>query len=315
MMNIRTLANRKRVDVCLLSLVLLLCWCETGSAVAAEKSPDGKSKTAAIRATADAFAKAFDHGDAKAIAALWMENGTLADDEGRFFKGRKAIEDAYAAFFQQNAGLRMRIAVQSLDFPAPNMAIEDGIASVTTNESPRTASRYTAVHVLQDGKWLMASVRESPIDVPSNYSRLQQFAWLVGKWEAKSEDATVQNDIRWIANKSFLQRDYTVRQGGIITSSGMQIIGWEPQSGQIKSWSFDSSGGHGTGVWTPTPEGWHITSAGVLADGTTTSSQDFLIRIGGEDDVFGWRSFARRAGTSVLPDLPEAVMERLPEKR
>jgi hypothetical protein len=169
--------------------------------------------------------------------------------------------------------------------------------------------------VLVDGKWLMASVRETGIELPSNYGRLQDFEWLIGKWETKSEAATVHTTVRWMANKSFLQREYTVRNGGVTESSGIQIIGWDGQAGQVRSWSFDSSGGHGTGLWTPTPQGWRIESKGMLADGTPTASQDFLICVPGADNVLGWRSVNRKVGDKPLPDLREVVLDRLPEKQ
>ena len=163
--------------------------------------------------------------------------------------------------------------------------------------------------------WQMATVREVNIAIQSNYPRLEQFDWLVGKWEAKSKEVTIRTECRWIANKSFLQRDYVVRQNGLTTSAGIQIIGWDPQAGQVRSWSFDSSGGYGTGAWTPTQQGWRIASAGVLADGTRTSSQDVLICVPGERNVLGWRSTDRKVGTMALPDTDEVVLERLAERR
>ena len=120
---------------------------------------------------------------------------------------------------------------------------------------------------------------------------------------------------RWIANKSFIERNYTVRQDGVQTASGVQIIGWDPQAGQIRSWSFDASGGYGSSLWTATPDGWRAESSGVLADGTPTSSQEVLIRVPGEDNVLGWRSFDRSAGDAALADTPEVVLDRIPEKR
>ena len=209
----------------------------------------------------------------------------------------------------------MEVAVQAVEFPAPGVAIEDGLAHVAAkDDAPPTASRYTAVHVWQEGKWLLASTRESGIDLPSNYAQLRQLQWLVGDWKAKSEGVVIQSRIRWIADRSFLQRQYTVQHNGLTTSSGLQIIGWDPQASQVRSWSFDSAGGHGTGAWTPTPQGWRIASAGVLADGTPTSSQDLLIRTADEDNVLGWRSVSRKAGDTRLPDTPEVVLERQAEK-
>jgi len=282
----------------------------------APKKTDAVSAEAAIRATADAFVTAFNKGDAKAVANLWAPNGTLTADGDQVLKGRKAIEDEYAALFKEHPTARMQVGIKSIEFPTPTTAIEEGVAQVVTKDnSPPAASRYTAVHVQQDGKWLMASVHDSTIAVPSSFSQLQDFAWLVGKWEAKSDGMSAHSTTRWIANKSFLQRDFSVHRDNLLASSGTQIIGWDPRSHQIVSWTFDSSGGYGTGTWSAAPEGWRIESVGVTADGVPTSSRDLLIRVPGDDNVFGWRSFDRRLGETKLPDTGEVVLDRVPEKR
>jgi uncharacterized protein (TIGR02246 family) len=279
------------------------------------KSKDAKSADAPIRATAEAFVQAFNRGDAKALAAMWTEAGTLADDRGELFKGRPAIEKEYAAFFQQNPGAKLEIAVTSVDFPTPTMAIEDGAARVALEHAgPPVVSRYVAVHVLQDGKWLMTSVREWSIPLPASASRIEELGWLIGDWEAAVEGTKLRASFRWIADKRFIQREYTVRQQEKVSSSGTQIIGWDPQSGQIRSWSFDSSGGFGEGIWAATAEGWSIESRGVLADGTPTSSRDFLIRVAGENNVLGWRSADRTIGPFTLPDMNEVVLDKVAAK-
>jgi uncharacterized protein (TIGR02246 family) len=294
---------------------LLLCVAAVqmfGTGAAAENKTD----EAAIRATAAAFVKAFDAGDAKSVASLWTAIGTVADDEGNLFKGRTAIEQQYAALFKQHPTARMQVAIKSIEFPTPTTAIEDGVTQVLTKDNaPPSASRYTAVHVRENGKWLMASVRESSMSVASNFAELQELGWIVGNWAAKSDGAKAQCRIRWIANKSFIQRDFSVQRDGVLASSGTQIVGWDPQSRAIVSWTFDSSGGHGTSRWTARPEGWRIESGGVTSDGVPTTSTDFLIRVPGEDNIFGWRSSDRKLGETKLPDAAEVVFDRVPEKR
>jgi uncharacterized protein (TIGR02246 family) len=271
---------------------------------------------AAIKATAEEFTKAFDRGDAKGVAALWTAAGTMTDEQGAVFSGRQAIEDQYAALFKADPGARIKISIMSIEIPSPGVAIEEGMASVVTSKAlPAPASRYRAVHLLENGKWLMASVRESPAPVRGGAAAISQLAFLVGKWQAKAGEATAESDIRWIAGKSFLQRDYTIRNGDKVVSSGTQIIGPDSESGQLRSWSFDSSGGSGTGQWMQAPEGWQIETSGALADGTRTTSRDMLIRVLGEDGLFGWRSTNRKAGAVMLPDTPEVVLERVTEKR
>ncbi len=277
------------------------------------KAPSAESE---IRATAVAFVQAFNRGDARAVAALWTADGTAADDNGTIYKGRAAIEAQYAELFKAMPGARMEVSVKSIDFPTPTTAIEDGIAQVVSeNGGPPQASRYTVMHIKQDGMWLMASEREASIELPSNFARVEGLAWLVGTWTAKRDAKTVRTTVRWIANKSFLERDYTIRKDGIAVSSGKQIIGWDAKARQIRSWSFDASGGYGTGVWTATPDGWRIESSGVMADGVPTSSRDLLIRVPDEDNVLGWRSVGRSVGGASLPDTPEVVLDRVTEKK
>src|SRR5262245_39908253 len=85
-------------------------------AVAAEKNSSVEPGETAIRASADAFVKAFNAGDAKTIAALWTANGTEADEQGAVFKGRKAIEDQYAALFKTHPDVRIDVTIRSIDF-------------------------------------------------------------------------------------------------------------------------------------------------------------------------------------------------------
>jgi len=288
----------------------------TATAHSADKpAADRAADEAAIRASAAEFVKAFAAGDAKTIAGQWSDSGTLVDDQGQVYKGRKAIEDEYAAFFKREPGARMEVSIKSIEFPAPNVAIEDGVARVIAKRGePPVASHYTAVHARDDGKWRIVSVRESAIELPSNVAQLAELEFLVGKWAAKADARSLETSIRWIAGGSFLERSYVVHDNGVTISSGKQIIGWDPQASKIRSWSFDSSGGHGTGLWAADADGWKIETQGMLADGTPTSSHDHLIRVPNEDDVFGWRSTDRKVGDTSLPDLAEVVLDRVKEK-
>ena len=118
---------------------------------------------------------------------MWTVNGTVVDEQGNVFKGRKAIEEQYAALFKAHPTAADANRHQVDRLSPPTTAIEDGVTQVLTKDNePPAASRYTAVQVQEDGKWLMASVRETAIPVPSNFPQLQELGWLVGEWEAKS---------------------------------------------------------------------------------------------------------------------------------
>jgi hypothetical protein len=52
---------------------------------------------------AEAFAAAFNKGDAKAVAAFWTMNGEYAGPDGEKIRGREVIEKEYADFFKKNS--------------------------------------------------------------------------------------------------------------------------------------------------------------------------------------------------------------------
>ena len=244
-----------------------------------------------------------------------MEKGDASDDAGVRVQGRQAIAAEYQALFAKHPGAKMAIQVTAVQQPTASTAVEDGFTRITRKDETMPAvSRYTAFHTLEDGKWLVASVREWRVAAGSNVSQLKALAGLIGKWECKTPDATVHAEFRWSADKRYIQRDYSATQNGNLVSSGMQVIAWDPQAGQIRSWSFDSSGGCGTGLWTPTADGWRVNSQGSLADGTPTSSADFFILAPGENSVLGWRSGGRMVGGAFLPNTREVVLDRVVEK-
>ena len=114
---------------------------------------------AAIRATSEAFMAAFNGRKAKAVAALWTEDGDYTDDSGRTLSGRAAIEKGYAAFFAENPGAKMRIIIDSLRLLSDDAAIEDGRTMVEPPPAGTPAiGKYTVVHVKVGDKWLMSTV-------------------------------------------------------------------------------------------------------------------------------------------------------------
>ncbi|MEK6247887.1 MAG: hypothetical protein N2C12_06885, partial [Planctomycetales bacterium] len=187
-------------------------------------------------------------------------------------------------------------------------AIEDGQATLNT-KSGSAQSRYTAVHVRQDGKWWLSSVRDYRVDRATNSGRLQDVAWLIGDWQADRNGAHMQMTCRWIANKNYIERTFQVSKAQKVVSSGVQIIGYSPVFRQVTSWIFSSDGGHAVGSWSPHAAGWTIRTFGVTANGTPTSAVNVLTKL--DDGAIAWRSQLRTAGGMQIPDATEVVLKRV----
>ena len=273
--------------------------------------PDADSELAAIRAGSRAFADAFNRGDAKALAEFWTADGEYIDETGNVSSGRKAIEEGFAAFFAGNSKSKMQIDIDSLRLLSDSAAIEDGRAVIDPAPAGEPGTgRYSAVHVKVDGKWQLASVRDFYVATPSNHGNLVDFEWLIGTWVGEERGAKTVSVCQWAANKSFVQRSYSVTNADGSSVSGVQLIGWNPQGGHVQSWNFSSDGGHAIGIWTPTDGGWTAEVSGMTGDGTPTTAVILFGRL--DDNAYAWQSVQRTAGGESLPDTDEVVIKRQP---
>jgi uncharacterized protein (TIGR02246 family) len=268
----------------------------------------------AIEALGEAFAKAYEKGDAEAIAALFTEEAEVTDEEGQIIRGRDAIGEQFAAGFQARPGDKIELTTLSLRFLGPDIAREHGVTrTIPAGKRQSETTRYDAILVQRDGHWLHASVHELPAKSPTAHERLEELEWLLGDWVDESGEGVVHTTCRWSDDKSFLLRDFTVQVAGQPTLSGSQRIGWDPQSHQFKSWVFDPDGGFSEAVWSRNgKDQWIIKASGVLADGRSVSGTQVLTYV--NKGAARWRSVDRAIGGEAVDDLDEIVIVRTPPK-
>src|SRR5205085_2075266 len=100
---------------------------------------------------------------------------------------------------------------------------------------------------------------------------LKQLQWMVGDWQAEKGGVTV--SVRWALNRAFLLQEYKAKDGdGELTVT--QLVGFDPLTDRIKSWTFDSRGGYGEGLWSRDGNAWVIEAAGVLPGGQTGTARN-----------------------------------------
>lgn len=210
-----------------------------------------KADETAIRTASQALARAFEKGDAKAVAAFWTEEGEYLDEGGEPVRGRAALEKAYAAFFAKRPELKVESKTDAVRFLGKDTAVEEGTFTVRTKDRPADSSRYSAMYVRQDGRWQVALLKEWGDD-STNRPSLQDLAWLIGTWEGEGEDQKARTTYEWAENKKFIRCRFTVTQkkDSATVSSGTQVIGVDPAADLVRSWTFDSEGGVGEANWT-----------------------------------------------------------------
>ncbi len=265
-----------------------------------------------IRKTSETYAQAYAAGDANGVAEHFTPDAEYVDERGDLFEGRQAIEEALAAFFAENPGYRIDIDIDTIRFVSPDVAIEDG---TTTLEDPEGAtlnnSHYTAIHVKTMGKWLAASVREhAPKDRREHRVQLLQLEWMLGDWVDEDDDSIVEYSCQKVDNGNFLLRQFTVKIAGQEAMHGVQRIGWDPMSGRLRAWVFDSEGGYAEGTWHRDGDTWILKSTGVTADGQTASGTSIYTVV--SDDIMTWQAVDHEIAGEQLPDSEVVTIVRKP---
>jgi uncharacterized protein (TIGR02246 family) len=266
-----------------------------------------------LKASAEAFQKAFNVGDAKAIAAQFGENAESVDDEGNILEGRAAIEARFAELFKEHPKARIVVELTSLRQLGPDVAVEDGYSTTTLDPNePGSRSPYAVVHVKRDGKWLIASVRDFPEEATeaTAHDQLKALAWLAGHWVDESADGRVETTCKWSEDGNYLLQDYVVksRWGGALR--GSQRIAWDGMRHTIRSWAFDQSGAFTEATWTPVEEAWIVKAGGVTADGQGVSVTRTITLL--DNDSFQIDSTSLVVGHDMLPDASVRVVRQPP---
>jgi uncharacterized protein (TIGR02246 family) len=277
--------------------------------------PEAARRTAdeqAIAALVEAFAKAFNAGDANAAAATYAEDALVVDEDGVRIEGREAIRAQLAGAFAASPGTTIAIKPEFLRFLGPDTALERGRTTITPagpGAAPES-TQFTVVYTRRDGRWLQSAVRDEQADDLTPHDRLKELEWMLGEWVNESQDAVVHTTCKWTEDGNFLVRDFVMKAQGSPVLSGTQRIGWDPVRRQFKTWVFDSEGGFGEGYWTRDGDQWTLRVEGVRQDGKHVSATNIITRLG--KDRASWQSVGRSLGGAALPGIDEFTLVRKP---
>jgi uncharacterized protein (TIGR02246 family) len=272
----------------------------------------GQEQLAVEKALQD-YAAAFNKHDAAAVAAFWSPTGSYEDrDTGERLDGREAIQEDLGDLFKRQPGVNLVIQVDRVRLIGRDVAKADGEATVTNpGEEPRTVS-FSAIHVRQDGRWLLDSTEETSSTPPMTAkAALKELDWLVGTWRDESDEVRVETTVRWARTGSFLIRSYTIRfKGDEQPREGTQVIGWDPRNRQIHSWNFESDGSFGEGVWSRSGDEWRVRLTHTSEDGSLSSATQVITRI--NNDRLKVQMVGREIDGEPLPTGEPVMVDRVP---
>lgn len=259
-----------------------------------------------IRTLMGSFAKAFADRDAKAMTGYWTSEGEYQNEAGVVIQGQTSLEQGFAAFFAKTPELSAGLQPESLRFLSQDSARDEGIVTIRRGPAEATTrAHYSALLVRENKAWRLASLVESS----SDENNLADLSWLIGEWKSTAgSGAEIRTTYSWAPNKKFIHGAFSIKEKEL-SLSGTQIIGIDPATGQLHSWTFEADGGVGEADWERDGDHWVLDVAGTLADGAALMETNVLRRI--DDDTFTWQSIDRLLDDEELEELPPVKVNRM----
>lgn len=134
-------------------LFLALCM---ALAIPAAAGASANPKAVAVLDTEAKWIKAIDARDAKALAKILSDTFVHINYQGAIrFKEQELALVKKPKTYQQNTEM------QTVDFPAANVAVVHGVNLITAGHAVLMFLRYTDVYVYQAGRWQAVSAQET----------------------------------------------------------------------------------------------------------------------------------------------------------
>lgn len=259
----------------------------------------------------DEFVAAFNEKNAEKLAACWTETATHTDREtGERTEGRAAIQADFTKIFAAQPGLKLSAALTRTKLITAEVAQVEGLSTVIGGDGVPVESVFTAIMTRSGEKWLFDSIEETAAPVPATPAdALQELEWLIGEWTDESGDIKVRTTFRWSANRAFLLRSFVAESAVGIALEGTQVIGWDANLQQIRSWTFNSDGSFGASTWSKNGNSWMAKSSQTSANGDISSGTYVLERV--DENSFTLQLIGHEINGDAQPAAPAATITRV----
>ena len=156
----------------------------------------------------------------------------------------------------------------------------------------------------------VAGAKDASHDTEESSNRpLDELDWMVGQWVDRGDDVTIETKVSWTANRAFLVRTFRVKtKDADAALEGTQVIGWDPVQRRIRSWTFDSAGGFGQGIWFRDGNRWVVKKSFVLAEGKRASAINVITYV--DEKTLQWQSINREIAGEWQPNTPVVTVKR-----
>jgi ketosteroid isomerase-like protein len=257
------------------------------------------------------FVAAFNEKNAEKLAACWTETATHTDREtGERTEGRAAIQADFTKVFTAQPGIKLSASMTRAKMVTADVAQVEGQTTVIGGDGVPVESVFSAIMTRSGEKWLFDSIEETTAPIPATPAdALQQLEWLIGEWTDESGDVKVRTTFRWSANRAFLLRSFVAESADGNVLEGTQVIGWDANLLQIRSWTFNSDGSFGASTWSKNENSWLAKSSQTSANGDVSSGTYVLEQV--DENSFTLQLIGHEINGEPQPASSAATINRV----
>lgn len=258
--------------------VSIFCLLSVSAAVFGKEEPEQF-----IQKRLQDFTAAINQHKVEALPTFWTQDASLVNPTtSEAYKGKKEITEYLQKRSQEIAQRKLSFAFtpSKITFPSQNQAVVEGVVEIKAHGQliQRYVRRIELIN--QSGQWYINDVREiEAMPAPPVFSHLKELEWLIGNWKDSDQDVTITFSAKWDKFKNFIFQEFKMQIYGQQIIEGMQIIGWDPIEKRIYSWTYDSDGGFGQGVWTKKNDSWQVSLKYTFSDGSVGEATNIYSHI------------------------------------
>ncbi len=285
-------------------------------AVAApEAAPQWSPEQLQIVDASRKFDEAFGKGDIEALLQLFSADIRIVDENGGVYAGLEEARALYSDGFEKTPGATLRTVVESIHLVTPDVAVEDGVSVFTPTAGDPVQTTYQAVYARKEGQWKLSQLRDyaqAPVtDAGMHSEYLATLEWVVGDWVFEGASGVITGHAEFIDDGNAIEVKFRSQQDGETKTLASVRIGYDPRIKQIKSWTFDSAGGHGVSTWARVGDAdrWLLKNEAVMPDGKTVSASQ-LFELDETGEKIFWTTFDKAIDGVISPNREEVVMTR-----
>jgi len=271
------------------------------AAAVASAQSNSADETAARQAITE-YVEAWNSGAQAELASRWTADADFVDVTGRAISVHDLLREKAEADIDTVSRPKMTVDVTSVRLVSDGVALADGMVTLSADsKNPASRNHFATVLVRQQGRWLLARVREFAAADKAQPNPLHRLHWLIGEWVGQTDSFTIRSRATWCDNGRDILRNFEAREDGRTVFSGTQLLAWDPREGCITGRIVDSEGIVCDAFWEETDDGWLVRVHGMTPDGDDISATNLYTEI--SDKGYLLESNGARVGNISSTDL------------